>query len=152
LFKVSVHSLEVLAFIQKEILPLKEQTLRSELREKDIDESEEERRFELAWKRESISKFIHKWIYENYSPSGEKMKEEYGDTGTWKKEFLAEVFANEQKKSDEISLATEELVSLGILKMRVVDGGIGSSAGAEYDFTELGYQFLKYVSPKNNER
>ena len=148
LLKISMHSLQTLAFIKKEVLPLKEKELRDGLKKKNIKDSDksEDWWFELDWKRESISKFIHKWLYDNLNPSGSKMKEIYGDTGTWKKEFLNEVFEEEQRKEDEINLATEELVRLGILKMRVVDGGMGAAAGAEYDFTKFGYLFLEYIS------
>ncbi len=148
LLKISAHSLETLAFIRKEILPLKTRVLREKLKEKNIKDSDksEEWWFETDWKRESVSKFIHKWLYDTYSPDGETVKEKYGDTRTWEKEFLAEVFETQQEKSDDIYEAIEDLTHLGILKMRVTDGGIGSGAGAEYDFTQLGYQFLEYVS------
>ncbi len=147
LLKTSLHSLRILNFIKKEILPFKEKVLREDSKKKVTERTDqsEEWWFENSWKRESLSKFVHKWLYENYSPNGEKMKQQYGDTSKWEKKFLSEVFEKEQKKSDEIYIAIDELVSLGILKVKVVDGGLGSAAGAEYEFTNFGHQFLKYI-------
>lgn len=149
LLKISIHSLRTLAFIKQDVLPLKEKEIRDRLKKKNIKDSgkSEDWWFELDWKSESTSKYISKWLYDNFHPSGVKMKERYGDTGTWEKKFLDDVFEEERIKRDEINVAIEEFLHLGILKMRITGGGgIASSAGAEYDFTELGYQFLEYVS------
>jgi len=149
LLKISVTSIEMLAFFKKEIIPLKEKIIRDELKNKNLSSSDrgEEWWFELDWEKESLSRFIQKWLYDNFNPNSPTVKQAHGVSDKWDLKLQSEVFDREREESKRIYSAIDELVQLGILKIRVASGGgFGGSSGAEYDFSKFGYQFLEYIS------
>lgn len=140
LLKISISSLKILIFLKNEILPMKKEIVREELRAKKIDYSQksEEWWFNIDWERESLSRFIQKWLFDNYSPNAQKVKNKH--------EIKDDKWDKEKEASKKIYDAVDELVQLGILKIRVASGGgFGGSAGAEYDFSKFGYQFIEYL-------
>lgn len=155
LLRISPHALNVLHFLTNTILPLKEKVLKEELREKNIANSDksEEWWLNLDWEREPLSRFIQQWIHDNYNPNSEKVKKHYNVIKEWDKNLISDVFEIEKEKSREIYVAVDELVHLGILKLKVASGGGFSMAGgATYDFSKLGYEFIKYLDDVKHER
>jgi hypothetical protein len=149
LLKISVTSIEMLAFLKREIIPLKEKIIRDELKNKNLANSDknEEWWFELDWEKESLSRFIQKWLYDNFNPNSLAVKQKYGVGDKWDLKLQSDVFDKEREEGKKIYSAIDELVQLGILKIRVASGGgFGGSSGAEYDFSKFGYQFLEYIS------
>lgn len=51
----------------------------------------------------------------------------------------------ELAKRSEFTECISELVSLGILRIRVTGGSIGSGAGSDYNFTTFGRKFLELI-------
>ena len=121
LSKISIPSLIILGFLKNEILPLKEKAIREELKAKKINYSDknEEWWFKLDWERESISNFIQKWLHENFNPNSKIVKDRYGVNSEWDKDVINKVWDLEKEESKKIYNAIDELVQLGILKIRV---------------------------------
>ncbi len=149
LLRLSPHTLSILQFLEITILPLKEKIIREELKDKNIASSDksEEWWFNQDWEREPLSRFIQQWLNDNYDPNSEKVKKQYTVTNKWDKKILEEVYDFKEEKNREIYTAIDELVNIGLLKIRVVGGGlVGGGAGIAYDFSKLGYEFVKYLS------
>jgi hypothetical protein len=149
LLKISVASLTTLAFFKNEMLPMKEMVIRKGLKSKNISNSgqNEEWWFDLDWEREPLSSTIQQWLYDNFNPNSPKVEKEYSiKDNKWDKKLQSNVFDKEREKSKAIYDAIDELVQLGILKIRVTSGGgLGMGGGAEYDFSKFGYQFIEYI-------
>ncbi len=148
LLRISPHALTVLHFLKTTILPLKEKIIREELKGKNIANSDksEEWWFNLDWEREPLSRFIQQWLHDNYDPNSEKVKNQYNVTKEWDKKVMGEVYDISKEKSRDIYIAIDELVHLGILKLQVSSGGgLSMAGGATYDFSKLGYEFIKYL-------
>jgi hypothetical protein len=72
-------------------------------------------------------------------------KNKYGVTEKWDKEEQEKVWDIERQISKDTNKVIEELVSLGLLKIRLSMATFDGGNSILYDLTELGYQFLKYV-------
>lgn len=149
MIKISSQALTKLVFLKKEILPLKEKTIKEDLKLQNIKNSgkSEEWWFDLNWEREPLSRFIQQWLYDNYDPNSKFVKAQYGVTGDWDKSKIDEVYEISKRKSKEVYRTIDELVHLGVLKLQVSSGGgFSGAAGATYDFSELGYKLLDYFN------
>ncbi|NTW15330.1 MAG: restriction endonuclease [Candidatus Moranbacteria bacterium] len=146
LSKISLPAISFLSFIKKEIFPLKESMIRSEMKGQNLVDSDEEWWFALNWKRKTVSSVIQGWLYDCFNPNSDRVKKEYGVADEWDKDLIAEVFETEQQKRDEFHVLTEELIQLGIFEIRIHDSGsLGSGAGLEYEFSSLGREFIRYL-------
>lgn len=144
--KISPEAVKTLSLIDSEILPLKEKTIREELKKKNIGtERSEEWWYEQDFERASIWTFMDKWLYERYSPNSEMVKKRYGITDKWDSEKQNEAWDVEREERRKINLVIEELVDLGIFKIRLSEATFDGGNAILYDITKLGYQFLKYI-------
>lgn len=148
LLKISYRSIKTLSFFKEEIFSFKEKSLRERMRGENLKNSDksEEWWFKLYWEKESLSGFVQKWLYENFNPNSPKVKERYKVKDNWDEKLQSEVFDKEKEESKVIYSAIDELVQLGILKIRVASSsGFGVSGGAEYEFSDFGYKFIEYI-------
>ena len=87
---------------------------------------------------------IDKWVYDNYNQNSHKVKTQYQMLNSgWPPDLQHKIENLERAKRDEFTECVSELVSLGVLRLRVTGGTIGSGSGSEYSFTSFGRKFLK---------
>lgn len=132
LVKISLNTLVHLNFIRKVIIPMRQKAIDTELETKDWSSDKYHDKqwwLSLQLERETISKYVQQWLYENYNPNSDKVKAKYTNTGM-NIEIQNKQWDLEKEKQRAITNATDELVNLGILKLRVSGGTWDNSAGA----------------------
>lgn len=147
LLKITPKTLGLLIFIKKEVMPIREKKVKQIVSEQKPDTKYHsiEWFLDMERKRTDISSTINTWIYDNYNPNSSRVKERYNLEVNNSRELQSEIFEIERKKRDEVYDGVDELVNLGILKMKVSGGGFGGGAGSSYDFSQLGYHFIEYL-------
>lgn len=149
LYLISPSALKFLSFVVKEIFPIKEKKIKQLLKERNIENSGKsyDYWYDFEWKRSEVYGYIHKWIYENYNPNSELVKKRYKVKEEWDKKLIDQVFENEKNKAEEINPMIEELINLGIFRIKVASGGGGMSmtGGSTYDFSNFGYKFIEFI-------
>lgn len=146
--RISVESLEFLTFFKATIAPTIEEQIDTELKQDSYRKSDRSVEWWHDFMIESkpIWEPIDKWIFDNYNQNSHKVKTQYNMLSSgWPSDTLHRVENLERAKRSEMIESVSELVSLGVLRIRVTGGGIGSGSGSDYSFTSFGRKFLKYI-------
>lgn len=145
LVRISIESLEFLNFFKLTIFPAINKQIEGELKQDSYQKSDRS----LEWWYDSMIKTkpiwepIDKWIHENFNQNSHKVKKQYNMLHSgYPSDLLHRINNLERSKRDEIMESITEIVSLGILRLRVTGGSIGSGSGSEYNFTAFGRRFL----------
>ena len=149
LIRMTIPTLRFLVFTMKQILPVVEKELERELAQDTYQKSD----LSVEWwfndllTKKSIWTPIEKWLHDGYSPSTDRVKEEYGlkRNDEWTQDLRTRAQNRERNKRNEISENIFELVTLGIL--RIVNSGAtwGGAGGTDYSITAFGVKFLKLI-------
>lgn len=146
LIRISPESLEFLKFYTETIFPEIDRQIKEELLKDSYRNSD--RSIDWWYERlvdsKPIWEFIDKWVYDNFNQNSHKVKTQYQMLNSgWPPDLQRKIENLEKAKRDSFTECISELVSLGVLRMRVTGGTIGSSSGSEYSFTSFGRKFLK---------
>jgi len=143
--EISLESLEYLKFISEVIIPRKEKWAKEEVAKmKGKHEGSVEWWEELTMRQKPDSEVIMHWIYEEFNPNSEIVKSRIPNISQDKNLSKAQ-FEEERKKQNQYAEISSELLSLGIFRVGVKDGGIGSGASKVEFLTEFGYKFIDFV-------
>lgn len=144
--EISLEALEYLKFIVDEIIPRKEKWAREEVAKmnKENREKDDEWWFKRKMEEKPESEIITHWIYEEYNPNSETVKNRMPDIKN-NRSLMDRQWEEERKKYKQYSEIASEFVSLGIFRTIVKDGGIGSGASKAESFTEFGLRFIDFV-------
>ncbi len=151
---ISIESLEFLVFFKTMIYPNIENQINVELKRESYHKSDRsiEWWYDFMMETKPIWEPIDKWIYDNFNQNSHKVKTQYNMLNSgWPSDILHRVENLERAKRSEITEVISELVSLGILRIRVTGGVVGSGAGSDYNFTIFGRKFLKYIEINNKK-
>jgi len=144
--RISPEAVKTLALIDGEILPIKEKSIREEIKKKNIGtDRSEEWWYEQEFERESLWTYFDKWLNDKYNPNSEEVKKRYGVIDKWNTESQKEAWNIEREERRKINIVMEELVNLGILKIRLSMATFDGGSAILYDLTKLGYIFIKYI-------
>lgn len=144
--KISIEALEQLIFIKQVILPIIESTIKEEIAQVRYLPEEKTRIENQCRERQSISKAVMKWLYDNFNINSPKVKEQYNIGSESNPQLSALVANKEYEATREKTTCWAEMTSLGILRLVVVDGGMGGGAGGEYRLTDFGSQFIDFLN------
>jgi|SRR5579884_1402194 len=141
LVKISVEGLQYLAFLQKEIFPLRDADLDrrydGENHPVTPDAKPKEWWIELYRKREPISNTIGMWLKDVYPPTVDVSQVAMG-----KEEYRQEEV---QKKSDDLSDLSLEMEQLGVMRNYSDNAGSIGGGGNVYNFTPYGLKFIAFI-------
>lgn len=147
ILKISSESIEVLLFIKKEILPIIKENVDKEMANyKNTIPEDNERLSDITWQRQSVSKIIMEWIYERYNSNSPQVKKQYNIGSEHNPELSVKIASIEHKVTKEKTECWPELLGLGIFRLTVSGGVIGSGAGSEYHLTNFGLKFIEYLT------
>jgi len=151
--EISLEALEYLKFIVDEIIPKKEKWAREEVAKmnKENREKDDEWWFKRTMEGKPDSEIITQWIYEEYNPKSQIVKNRIPNLDD-DKALKAKQWEEETKKYKQYNEIASELVALGIFKTIVKDGGIGSGASKAESFTEFGLRFIDFVRSLSSEK
>lgn len=146
--RISLPTLEFLEFFLREIMPkINEKVLEEATR---MVATHPDRSLEwwvelLITQKTILVDFINKWTHDNYSPSIEKVKKEYGISNNegWIPHLEHRAQTRERSVQAEHNAAMTELVTLGIFDIKIEASYNASSK--EYSITRFGLKFLKYI-------
>lgn len=148
MLRISISALEFLVFIKTTIFPAIENQINIELEQDSYKKSDRS----IEWwhdfmiENKSLWEPIAKWINDNYNPNSYQVKVQYSMLNSgWPRDILHRVENLERAKTSEMTESVSELVSLGILRIGVAGGTYDSGAGSNYNFTNFGRRFLKYI-------
>lgn len=136
--QISIKGLENLIWIRKEIIPIIENHTLLENGVKLKYAS-----VELIGNIR-VSDFVSKWIYENYDPGSEKVKEQMeAENITLEQQFSRKKFVLKEKYS------WDEYLSLHIVRMYPGGSSVttfkGGGRPTSYGFTDFGEKFFEYI-------
>ncbi|GEM_PF-3531496 len=146
--KISVESLEFLNFFETTIYPEMDKQIREELKQDSYQKSDRSLEWWYDFMTESkpIWEPIEKWTYDNFNQNSQKVKAQYNMLQSgYPSDLLHRIENLERSKRSEFTECISELVTLGILRIRITGGTIGSGAGYDYNFTTFGRKFLKLI-------
>lgn len=150
LVRITIPSLEFLAFLKKEIIPILEAQIEEELKQETYKKSDRSKEWwhDQLMVQHSIWTLIDKWIHDELSPENQKVKEEYGikNNEGWIPDLQHRAETREKDKRDQIRESTSELVTLGIFDLRIGGGTWGGGGGKDYSLTTFGIKFLSHIS------
>jgi len=152
LSQISIDAIGNLIWISKEIFPKVNEDVEKEYSEytKDDDKREQKRLRDITKARKNISSYVQNWLYTNFNPNSEKVKNEHNFSENWSQEeknkFNRECWIKEHEASEEKNAHWAEYVSLGIMSSITEDAGIGGGASTVYKPTNFGEAFIKYLS------
>ncbi len=149
--RMSLQSMEFLAFLSKEIIPqLHEKILgQNEDAEHDYTDRSAEWWVNMSLMQESIWQPTHEWLNKRYDPQLPSVKSEYKvpPAEEWPKDKLERATTRDKEERTKVNESILELVTLGIFDKRVSGGGTwGGGAGSDYVLTLFGIRFLKFVN------
>jgi hypothetical protein len=144
--RISPEAIELLAFIKKEILPKLRKNVESEILVMKYLPEDRERLLDTIWARQSVSEAIMNWIGENYNPNSQKVKKQYNIGSEHNETLSVRIWGIEHKVTKEKTEAWPELLGLGIFRITVTGGTIGSGSGSSYHLTDFGFRFMDYIS------
>lgn len=150
LVRMTVPTLNFLIFMKKSIIPVLENEINKELDQKQYQESDRsiEWWFNDMMVKKSIWEPISKWVHDTYSPSTERVKDEFKikKGGEWTHDLRSRAQNRERDISNEIGENIFELVTLGVLRTKSVGGTWGGGGGTDYALTTFGLKFLKQIN------
>lgn len=146
LLKISPEALELLAFIKKEILPRLEENVHTEMSVMKYLPEDKDRLLDTIRSRQSVSEAIMKWIYEEYNINSPKVKKQYNIGSEHNENLSVKLAVIEHKITKEKTECWTELLGLGIFRIAVTGGTIGSGSGSSYHLTDFGIKFIDYIS------
>lgn len=149
LVRMTIPTLKFLIFMKKEIIPVLEAKINKELNQSQYQESDlsVEWWFNDMMTKKSVWEPIEKWLHDIYSPSTEKVKDEYGikKSEEWTHDLRSRAQNRERNKNNEISESIFELVTLGILRTKTAGATWDGGGGTDYAITTFGLKFLKQI-------
>jgi len=146
LLKISPEALELLAFIKKEILPRLEENVNTEMSVMKYLPEDKDRLLDTIRSRQSVSEVIMKWIYEEYNINSPKVKKQYNIGSEHNENLSVKLAGIEHKITKEKTECWTELLGLGIFRIAVTGGTLGSGSGSSYHLTDFGLKFIDYIS------
>lgn len=146
LLKISPEALELLAFIKNEILPRLEKNVNTEMSVMKYLPEDKDRLLDTIRSRQSVSEAIMKWIYEEYNIDSPKVKKQYNIGSEHNENLSVKLAVIEHKITKEKTECWTELLGLGIFRIAVTGGTIGSGSGSSYHLTDFGTKFIDYIS------
>jgi hypothetical protein len=148
LLKISPEALGLLAFIKLEILPRLEEKVNSEMLVMKYLPEDKERLLDTIRSRQSVSEEIMKWIYEEYNINSPKVKKQYNIGSEHNENLSVRLAGIEHKITKAKTECWTELLGLGVFRMAVTGGIIGSGSGSCYHLTDFGLKFIDYTSER----
>ncbi len=147
--RLSPEGIEYLHFISTTILPPLEEFARSEgkrLERPAIDGGNDAAWWEnrILKKNEPITKWIKRWIHDEFDPNSQKVVERHGwDEKDHQK--LSEIYSIKEPYDQRLAEMTAEFLSLGIFHtIQGVSGTIGGGSPDEQTFTDFGWKVLSF--------
>lgn len=150
LSKLSTSGIKTLAFIQKEILPAREQAVKDDMAGKDLGtEKPYEWWYKLNLGREPVSTHFSKWIHDRYHPSSQAVKDKYSNgENIQDKKLLGEVYDIERGVEAKMYAPIAELKYLGLISQTtdLKNTGWGSIGGATaWTLSSFAYEFMEFI-------
>ena len=146
LLRISPEALKLLVFIKKEILPELRKNIEFEFSVMKYVPEDKERLLDTIWARQSVSEAIMHWIYENYNVNSQTVKKQYNIGSEHNEVLSVKIWGIEHKITKEKTECWPELLGLGIFRITVTGGTIGSGSGSSYHLTDFGLRFMDYIS------
>ncbi len=147
LLRISPQAIEVLVFINKEILPVMKKNIEKEMENyaKNARSDEHNRLLDITWQRQSVSALIMQWIHDRYNSNSPQVKKQYNLGSEHNPDIQAKIAAIEHQVTKEKTECWTELLGLGIFRMNVQAGTFAGGSASEYHLTDFGIRFLKYI-------
>ena len=86
------------------------------------------------------------WIYDNYNVNSQIVKKQYKIGSEHNETLSVKIARIEHKITKEKTENWPELLGLGIFRIAVTGGTLGSGAGSSYHLTDFGLKFIDYLS------
>lgn len=155
LLKISTASIQTLAFIKENILPLREEAIKAKLATDNLGtEKPYEWWYEQRLKTEPISSHFDKWISDRYSPNSDKLKNEHnnGDNISDHK-LLGELFDIEREVRERMTAPLGELEYLGLIRWGADPASLGwsSTDASAWRLTDFAYEFIAFIEGSPEE-
>jgi hypothetical protein len=152
--KISASGLYFLAFIQNTIIPYRDKEIQEEVdATHSFTEAGGQTRewwIEDYTKNRPISKYLNKWLEEEYNFSSPACRKKFKLPNTIGEEELENLNRLKDQKREDISYSLSELDQLGIVRGNTTEAGWGAS-GYEQRFTEYGKQFIDFIPSTESE-
>jgi len=147
LLRLSPQAIEVLVFINRDVLPIMKKNVNKEMESyaKNARPDDLDRLLDITWQRQSISKIIMQWIYDRYNSNSPQVKKQYNLGSEHNPDLQAKIAVIEHKVTKEKTECWTELLSLGIFRMNVQGGTFAGGSASECHLTDFGMRFLKYI-------
>ncbi|OGC91824.1 hypothetical protein A2876_04660 [Candidatus Amesbacteria bacterium RIFCSPHIGHO2_01_FULL_48_32b] len=149
LMRITVQSLEYLLFLKGVVMPQIEKEIDEELKKDQYQKSDRSLEWWKDIKLVSLSVWlpVDKYFHENYYSDSPKVREKFGmnKIDGWPSDLLHRAQNLETETRNNAKECINELVSLGMLKIKVTGGPIGTGAASDYTMTRFGYKFLTYL-------
>lgn len=149
LTRMTVPTLQFVIFLKTTIIPtLKEQYSDDLARQK---HPQSDRSDEWWWNdkliKVSIGSPIQDWLHKDYSPSSQKVKDDYGikQNEGWTGDLEHRAQTRETDKGNDVNEKMIELVTLGILRTQTGGASWGGGEGTDYHLTTFGLNFIKQI-------
>lgn len=146
LLRISIDAIKVLAFIKKEILPNMKRKAADEMKNMRYLPEDKDRLEDTIWQRQSVSEAIMQWIHDNYNVNSQTVKNQYKIRSEHNETLSVKIAAIEHKVTKEKTECWPELLGLGIFRISVTGGPLGSGASSSYHLTDFGLKFVSYIS------
>lgn len=148
--RMSLQSMEFLAFLSKEIIPqLYDKILgQNEDAQHDYTDRSAEWWVNMSLMQESIWQPTDEWLKKRYDPQLPSVKSEYKvpSAEEWPKDKLERATTRDKEERTKVKESILELVTLGMLDKQVSGGTWGGGAGSDYALSLFGIKFLKFVN------
>ena len=149
--QISYEALNVLDFINAELLGLIEKDIQDQLKVYKEREGVEGIRLEdITRARIIISDYIDKWIYQRYGLNSKEAKKRYGYVKDSPMELQHKITYEEHLKRKELTGPLFELSNLGILIKKDGSPTSGGTTGAGYSLSEYGYKYILYLNSEDD--
>ncbi len=149
LVRMTVPALQFVIFLKTKIIPTLKEQYRDDLVKQKYLRSD--RSNEWWWDdkliKVSVGSPIQDWLHNDYSPTTQKVKEEYGikQNEGWIADLEHRAETRERDKRNEVNEKMNELVTLGILRTQTEGGTLGGGGGTDYRLTAFGLNFIKQI-------
>lgn len=149
LLKMSIASIQTLAFIKETILPLREKGIKAKLAKRNLGtEKPYEWWYARSLKSEPVSTYFDIWINDRCSPNSQALRDKYnGGNDITDKKLLGELFDVERETRERMGAPLGELEYLGLIRYNAEPEGIAwSSMGASaWALTDFAYEFITFI-------